>query len=263
MSDHVGRKLVLLLGLTGVALSFLLSTFAISWGSLCVLFISRAIAGFMDGSEAIAQAAIADLSIGKEKARHMAFATFAGTIGFIIGPVLGGFLAEPSFTGHFHYEIPFLVSFLLTLINVFILYWYFPKQPPTHDYSKKIGYLTILSKGFFLAFDRRIRIYSWLIFILQWSLAMFYQISTLFLVEQFHYSSSELGLFTTFLGISFSGGILFCDSCPTQPIQACTHIKSRDWVFNSFSTQRFIIKLFRAVPLDLSDPFDAWHSYDV
>src|SRR6185295_6024668 len=109
----------------------------------------------------------------------------------------------------FHYEIPFLVSFLLTLANIIILYWYFPKQPPTHEYPKKIGYLEILSKGFVIAFDHRIRVYSWLIFILQWSLATFYQISTLFLVEQFQYSSGELGVFTTFLGICFSGGIFF------------------------------------------------------
>src|SRR5581483_1208652 len=208
-SDHVGRKLVLLVGLTGVAFSFLLSTFAIFWGSLFLLFISRALAGFMDGSEAIAQAAIADLSVGKEKARHMAFATFAGTIGFIIGPVLGGFLAEPSFTGRFHYEIPYMISFLLTLVNGITLYLYFPKQPPTHEYPKKIGYLAILSKGFSIAFDRRIRVYSWLIFVLQWALATFYQISTLFLVDRFRYSSGDLGLFTTFVGMSFSGGIFF------------------------------------------------------
>jgi len=209
MSDHVGRKTVLFIGLLGVAASFILSAFSIFFGSLLMLFLSRAIAGFMDGSEGVAQAAIADISLPHEKARHMGYATFAGTIGFIIGPVVGGFLAEPKITGQYHFEIPFLGSFLLTLLNALILYCYFPKQPRSHDYSQKISYLTLLNRGFAILFDKRIRLYSLLLFILQWSLAAFYQLCILFLVRQFYYSSGEVGLFTMFLGACFSGGIFF------------------------------------------------------
>jgi MFS transporter, DHA1 family, tetracycline resistance protein len=209
MSDHAGRKSVLFLGLLGVAASFILSAFAIFFGSLLMLFLSRAIAGFMDGSEGVAQAAIADISLPHEKARHMGYATFAGTIGFIIGPVVGGFLAEQTITGQYHFEIPFFASFALTLLNAIILYCYFPKQPPSHDYPQKISYMTILNKGFAIAFDKRIRLYSALLFVLQWSLAAFYQLCILFLVQQFHYSSGEVGLFTMFLGACFSGGIFF------------------------------------------------------
>jgi len=207
MSDHTGRKSVLVLGLIGVGLSFFLSAAAIFFGSLLLLFISRALAGFMDGSEGVAQAAIADISHPKEKARHMGYATFAGTIGFIIGPVVGGFLAEPNLTGKYHFEIPFLASFLLTFLNALILYCYFPKQPATHDYPAAISYLKLLNRGFVILFDKRIRLYSLLLFILQWSLAVFYQLSILFLVQQFNYSSGKIGLFTMFLGICFSGGI--------------------------------------------------------
>ncbi len=207
MSDHAGRKTVLLLGLMGVALSFLLSACSIAFGSLFLLFASRAIAGFMDGSEGVAQAAIADISHPKEKARHMGYATFAGTIGFIIGPVVGGFLAEPALTGRYHFEIPFLASFVLTLLNAMILFRYFPKQPPSHDYPAKISYLSLLNRGFAILFDKRIRILSGILLSLQWTLAAFYQLCILFLVQQFNYSSGEVGLFTMFLGACFSGGI--------------------------------------------------------
>jgi DHA1 family tetracycline resistance protein-like MFS transporter len=209
MSDHTGRKFVLILGLLGVACSFFLSSVAISYGSLFLLFISRALAGFMDGSEAVAQAAIADFSHASEKARHMAYATFAGTIGFIIGPVLGGILAEPKITGQYHFQIPFIASSVLTLLNALFLHLSFPKKPPSHDDPQKISYLTLLVKGFMIAFDQRIRRFSLLLFILQGSLAAFAQICTIFLAQQFDYSSGEVGLFTTFLGACFSGGIFF------------------------------------------------------
>jgi MFS family permease len=209
MSDHVGRKSVLFIGLLGVAASFILSASAILGGSLLLLFLSRALAGFMDGSEGVAQAAIADISRPEEKARHMGYATFAGTIGFIIGPVIGGFLAEPSLTGKYCFEMPFLASFVLTIANAVIIHRYFPKQPPSHDYPENISYLKLLSKGFVILFDKRIRLYSFFLFVLHWSLAAFYQLAILFLIQQFNYSSGGVGLFTMFLGACFSGGIFF------------------------------------------------------
>ncbi len=209
LSDQAGRKKVLLMGLIGVALSFVLSALGIFWGSLWLLFLSRALAGFMDGSEAVAQAAIADFSSPGDKARNMGLATFAGTIGFIIGPIVGGFLAEPSVTGRFHYEIPFVASLLITLINALVLYLFFPKQQSSLKPISvaKISYIRLLTKGFSICFDKRIFNFSFLVFVLQWCLAAFFQLSTLVLVEKFHYSSGQVGLFTTFLGACFSGGI--------------------------------------------------------
>ncbi len=210
MSDQKGRKIILITSLLGIATSFGLSAFGIYWGSLFVLFASRILAGFMDGAEAVAQAAIAELSTSGDKTRNMAFATFAGTIGFIIGPILGGFLAEPSLTGRFHYEIPFVVSLILTSANALILYYSFPKKSVVTALSKQqTSYIKILSQGFSFCFDTRIRALSFLLFVLQYCLGAFFQLSTLILVEKFHYSSSEVGLFTTFLGACFSGGIFF------------------------------------------------------
>lgn len=210
ISDQIGRKSVLLIGLIGVAASFALSSIGILWGSLFVLFLSRALAGFMDGSEAVAMASIADLSTPGNKARNMGFATFAGTIGFIIGPVIGGFLAEPSLTGRFHYEIPFMLSLFMTVLNTLILYHFFPRQQSSKTIiPSQPGYISLLLKGFSICLDKRIRGLSFLLFVLQFCLAAFFQLSTLVLVEKFHYSSGQVGLFTTFLGACFSAGIFF------------------------------------------------------
>jgi len=210
ISDQIGRRKVLLIGLTGVGFSFLLSALGIFWGSLFVLFFSRAVAGFMDGSEAVAQAAIADLSEPHEKARNLGFATFAGTIGFIIGPIVGGFLGEKSITGEFHYEIPFLLSCTLALLNGLLIFWFFPMPnfwSEKHPESNHSSYFSSMMQGCVICLDQRIRRFSFLLFVLQFILAAFFQLSSLSLVERFHYSSSQVGLFTTFLGGCFSGGI--------------------------------------------------------
>lgn len=212
ISDRIGRRYVLLIGLTGVGMSFALSALGIMWGSLAILFFSRALAGFMDGSEAVAQAAIADLSTPQEKARHLGYATFAGTIGFIIGPIVGGFLGEESITGRYHYEIPFVLSWGLTLLNAWLIYRFFPRHTNVnrelHPIERR-SYFRLLVQGCAICFDRRIRVYAFLLFILQFTLAVFFQLSSLSLVERFHYSPLQVGVFTTFLGACFSGGIFF------------------------------------------------------
>ncbi|MCS5711608.1 MFS transporter [Candidatus Berkiella aquae] len=163
LSDQQGRKKVLLMGLIGISVSFLLSASAIFQGSLLLLFVCRALAGFMDGSESIAQAMIIDLSSDEEKSKNMSCATFAGTIGFIVGPMIGGLLAEPSLTGRFHFEMPFMVSMLLTIVNAITLYAFLPKDGSIAKPAKEP--LTVLfKKGFSFCFDKRIRGFSWLLF---------------------------------------------------------------------------------------------------
>lgn len=207
LSDRQGRKKILLIGLIGIGISFLLSAWAIFQGSLLLLFISRALAGFMDGSESIAQAMIIDVSIEEEKSKNMSYATFAGTIGFIVGPVLGGFLAEPTLMGQLHFEMPFMVSLLLTIINAITLYCFLPKED-SNAKPENEPFWYLLKKGFSFCFDKRIRGFSGLLFFVHWCLACFFQLSTLLLAEKFQYSSGQIGLFTTFLGACFSGGIL-------------------------------------------------------
>lgn len=211
ISDRIGRRKVLIVGLLGIAASFIFSSLGILIGSLFLLFFSRALAGFMDGTEPVAQATIIDLSSPEEKIRNMGYATFAGTIGFIIGPVMGGFLAEPSLTGRFHYEMPFLAALLLTLLNVLAIYFFLPKQIRIKITSPdaNISYRKLLSKGFAICFDKRLLRFSFLLFVLQWCLAAYFQLTSLALVEKHHYSPSQIGLFTTFLGACFSGGIFF------------------------------------------------------
>ncbi len=226
LSDKIGRKKVLIIGLLGLAFSFALSVVGIWQGSLLLLFTSRALAGLMDGSEAIAQAAIVDYSSKDTKARNMSFATFAGTVGFIVGPVIGGLLAEPSLTGRFNYELPFVVSMLLTLVNALILFWFIPAEPKQKVSLVKTKYTALLSQGLKICLDKRIRWFCLLLFVVQWSLASFFELSTMLLSDKYHYSSGEIGLFSTFLGACFAAGIFFVLHVLLKRLQSMTLLRS-------------------------------------
>ncbi|MDP6351474.1 MAG: MFS transporter [Alphaproteobacteria bacterium] len=95
LSDRYGRRKVILLSLAGTAGAYLLMAFA---GSLAMLFVARALAGVLAGNIAAAQAAIADLTEPKDRARGMGLFGAAFGLGFIFGPLIGGVLtgADPA-----------------------------------------------------------------------------------------------------------------------------------------------------------------------
>src|SRR5690606_3640083 len=91
LSDRIGRRPVLLVGLFGSAASYLLFGLA---GSLAGLFLARILAGFMGANIGVAQAYIADVVPPEQRARGMGLIGAAFGLGFIFGPALGGLLSH-------------------------------------------------------------------------------------------------------------------------------------------------------------------------
>ena len=91
LSDRVGRRPVLLIGLAASTSGYLLFAFTHSLG---VLFLSRVIAGGMGANIATAQAYIADSTSPENRAKGMGIIGAAFGLGFILGPPLSGILGK-------------------------------------------------------------------------------------------------------------------------------------------------------------------------
>ena len=90
LSDRYGRRPLLLVGLFGSAVSYLVFGLA---NSLGVLLLSRVIAGIMGANIPVAQAYIADSTTIERRARGMGLIGAAFGLGFIFGPAIGGGLS--------------------------------------------------------------------------------------------------------------------------------------------------------------------------
>ena len=89
LSDRIGRRPVLLVGLAGSALFYFLFGLATVWQSLTWLFITRIGAGIAAATLPTAQAYIADVTTNKTRAKGMALIGAAFGLGFTFGPLLG------------------------------------------------------------------------------------------------------------------------------------------------------------------------------
>ena len=90
LSDRIGRRPVILVGLAGSVASYLLFGVGAAQGAMGILFASRITAGLFGGTISTAYAYIADVTSASERGRGMALIGVAFGIGFTIGPVIGG-----------------------------------------------------------------------------------------------------------------------------------------------------------------------------
>lgn len=94
LSDRYGRRPIILFSLLGAALSHMSFAFA---SSLTGLMIARGMAGLFGGNISTAMAYIADITDEQNRSKGMGLVGAAFGLGFLCGPLIGGFFAGPPF----------------------------------------------------------------------------------------------------------------------------------------------------------------------
>jgi MFS transporter, DHA1 family, tetracycline resistance protein len=115
LSDAYGRRPILLFSMVVLAINYLLMGFA---DSLVLLLVGRIISGIGAATMSTCNAYIADITPVDERAQYFGLLGAAFGMGFIIGPVLGGFLGEigprvPFFFVTGLFCLNFLLGFLI------------------------------------------------------------------------------------------------------------------------------------------------------
>jgi MFS transporter, DHA1 family, tetracycline resistance protein len=109
ISDHVGRRPIIMLGLLGSAVGYLIYGFA---ASFAWLLFSRAIHGACAATVSTAQAYVADTTDESNRAHGMGMIGAAFGLGFVLGPGIGGLL------GHASLRTPVFFAAALTFANL-------------------------------------------------------------------------------------------------------------------------------------------------
>lgn len=127
LSDIYGRKKLLALSVFGTAIGHFMFAIGIALKSFTLIFLGRLIDGVTAGNFAIAQAAISDVSEPKDRAKNFGIVFSAFGIGFIVGPLLGGLLADSSLVSWFSAQVPFYFAGIIACINTVMILKFFPK----------------------------------------------------------------------------------------------------------------------------------------
>lgn len=190
MVDRFGRKIMIVIGL----FIFGLSEFLFGLGkSVEMLFLSRMLGGVSAAFIMPAITAfIADITTMAQRPKALGFMSAAISTGFIVGPGIGGFLAEIGT------RVPFFAAGILgTLAGILSIL--FLKEPvrasDDTDAAPSISgsFKRLLSPLYFIAFV--------LIFVLSFGLAAFESLFSLFVDHKFGFTPADIAIIITGSGI--------------------------------------------------------------
>ncbi len=124
ISDRIGRKPVIALGIAGLALSFFLMALATQ---LWMLFAARIIGGFLSSANMpTIMAYVADITSEEDRGKGMGIIGAAIGLGFVFGPAIGGVFSRTSL------EMPFYIAGISSLIT-FLLVLFVLKESLTEE----------------------------------------------------------------------------------------------------------------------------------
>jgi DHA1 family tetracycline resistance protein-like MFS transporter len=118
LSDRFGRRPVLLVSLAASACFYGLMALAPHLHSLALLAVACLLAGFAEANIAIAQSAIADIAPAAARSRLFGYVYLSSSLAYVVGPLVGGKLADPNVVSWFAPPTPFLAVVALLVATL-------------------------------------------------------------------------------------------------------------------------------------------------
>jgi len=209
LSDRYGRKPVLVVTLAGSVIAYLMLAFA---ANLWVLALARLMTGLMAGNLSVAMAYTTDVSPPEKRAASMGLIGAAISLGFIVGPALGGVLGGAD-AASASLLLPGLVAAGVSLLTA-IATLLFLKE--SHPPEKRLGAVgssrapggiqalrTVLARPVLA----RLMMVGLLVY---FAMAMFETVFPLWANSRFDWGPREVGYSFTYLGllVGFVQGVL-------------------------------------------------------
>lgn len=195
LSDRHGRKPFIVAGLVIYGLAQLLFGFATD---VWVLFLARFLSGV--GAAFIMppiMAFVADITTYEERGKGMGMIGAAMSLGFMIGPGIGGFLAKVDLT------FPFLLAGSIALLSAILSAIFLPNvQNKNSATVKRENLIKQLARSVKTSYF----IFLIVVFTFSFGIANFQSTLALFLDQKFHYTPADIAIILTIGG--FAGVIL-------------------------------------------------------
>ncbi|HEY2810128.1 MAG TPA: MFS transporter [Rhabdochlamydiaceae bacterium] len=210
LSDIYGRKKIILYSLSGTTLGYLITAYCVSLRNFPGMFFGLVLCGFCEGNVTIGQSVVVDIAEHPEqKARHFGLLNAFISLGFIIGPLMGGQLANSSLVPWFTFATPFWTAAGMTILGILVIYF---GSSETLRNKKKAGwdFLSSIIKGF--KYPKMPRLYA-ANFFLALGYFSFFRFLPVFLKERFSFDPSYLSFVMVYGSLMMIVSVLWIVPC--------------------------------------------------
>jgi MFS family permease len=209
MSDHMGRRPLLLVSQLGTFIGFLTLAYA---NALWLIFLSRVIDGLTAGNLSLAQAYISDVTKPEDRAKSFALIGIAFGMGFLIGPGISGYLSQ------FSYQYPIFAAAALSATSILATYFLLPSTTPQAADGATPRKFTVLDWGNYARYFRQPGLgpLLWQFFAFTLAFSMFMTGFPLFAERRYQWQGHPFGpkevgyvyAYLGMLGVILQGGLI-------------------------------------------------------
>src|SRR6201986_2862043 len=200
LSDRFGRKPVLMISLACTTVFYGLICLALHLGSLALLAFALLLTGLAEANVVAAQGAIADVIAPQDRNRFFGYIYLSASSAYIVGPLVGGKLADSGLVSWFNDATPFAAAMILLAITTTATCLVFREtNPPSRRHSVSFTHAFTNLRG--VVFDRRLRRFYWLNFAFYLAIFGFFRCYPMYLVARFHLGVSQVSEFVAWVGV--------------------------------------------------------------
>jgi DHA1 family tetracycline resistance protein-like MFS transporter len=201
LSDRFGRRRVLAVCLAGTAIGYALFAVAILLKNIPLLFLSRILDGITGGNISVAQAAVADISKPEDRAKNFGLLGAAFGLGFILGPFIGGKLADPNVVSWFDATTPFWFAAILAAFNLASVLLFFPETRKTDPMAQAFRWLRSLGDIGRIWRWKELRGLFFASFLFYSGFSFFVSFFNVYLTDRFGFSEGRIGEYFAYIGV--------------------------------------------------------------
>ena len=209
MSDHMGRRPLLLVSQMGTLVGFLILAYA---NALWIIFLSRVIDGLTAGNLSLAQAYISDVTKPEDRAKSFGLIGIAFGMGFLIGPGISGYLSQ------FSYQYPIFAAAALSATSILATYFLLPSTTPQAADAATPRKFTVMDWGNYARYFRQAELAPllWQFFAFTMAFSIFMSGFPLFAERRFAWHGHPFGpkevgyiyAYLGLLGVILQGGLI-------------------------------------------------------
>ena len=199
LSDRVGRKPIMMIGVLGYGITMIGFGLATK---LWMMFAARSLSGILSSATSpTTMAYIGDSTSERDRSAGMGVLGAAAGIGTIFGPALGGLLAD------FSLSTPFFFAAGMSLLSIILIAIFLPESLSKENSTDRGAQSTALDlKAWWRALSSPLGPLLIEAFIVMAGLTFFFGIFGLYALERFNYGTREVGVVFTVLGLMMAIG---------------------------------------------------------
>ncbi|MDN3504307.1 MAG: MFS transporter [Rhabdochlamydiaceae bacterium] len=191
LSDRYGRRPILIWTLLFTIVAYVFVSLSLHSVAVIWICITLFLAGIGEANMVIAQGAIADTSEKRKRAHLFGYITVVASSAYIVGPIFGGQLSNPTIVKWFNYSTPYwIVTGLLVLIFLWIFFGF--KETHKKENRKHIKWVSALTNLTTIFTDKAVRKFYMVNFLAYIAIFGYFRLFPLYVADQYDTTQSLL-----------------------------------------------------------------------